>query len=125
MKAKLIYTGIRVKDLDESVKFYTKIMGMKEKGRNKIDAAKGQVVSLVSEDGGPELELNYYEKGSKFDKEYVVGEGLDHVAFQVEDLGKFTAEAKKAGHPVVLDMKTGSSQWAYIQDPNGIWLEIF
>jgi len=125
VKPKFSYTGIRVKNLDESVKFYTKLLAMKEAGRSEIEESRGQAVQLVSEDGGPTLELNYYAKGSKFATEYAVGEGIDHLAFQVGDLGKFKAEAAKAGYPVILEMKSGDSQWAYIQDPNGIWLEIF
>jgi len=125
MKAKLIYTGIRVKDLPKSVEFYTGLLGMKEKGRSRIEISSGEVVSLVSEDGGHEIELNYYDRGSKFDEAYIVGEGLDHLAFQVEDVDKFLEESKMAGYPAVLDMKTKSSRWAYIQDPNGIYIEVF
>jgi len=125
MKAKLIYTGIRVKDLEKSVEFYTKLLGMKETGRTEVDMTKGETVGLVSEDGGHLLELNYYGKGSDFDTKYGVGEALDHLAFQVDDLDKAIAEAAKAGYPVVLDMKTKTSRWTYIKDPNGIYIELF
>lgn len=125
MKTRFAYAGIRVKDLDASVAFYTKVLGMKELGRNPIDATKGIVASLRSEDGGFELELNYYGKGTRFATPYVVGEGLDHLAFQVENLDKALDEAKKAGHPVVLEVKTPMSRWAYVEDPNGIWIELF
>jgi lactoylglutathione lyase len=125
MKAKLTYTGIRANDLEKSIAFYTKVLGMKVKGRSRIEQNKGEVVSLTSEEGGPEVELNYYEKGSRFASEYVVGEGLDHLAFQVEDLDRFLAEAKKAGFPPVLEIKGQSSKWAYIEDPNGIYIELF
>src|SRR5437870_2288165 len=58
MKAKFFYTGIRVKDLEASVKFYTTLLGMKVRGRNSIDAAKGTVVELVCEgEGANTLEL--------------------------------------------------------------------
>lgn len=125
MRAKLTYTGIRVKDLEASVKFYANVLGMKETGRSKIDEAKGTVVSLVSEEGGHPLELNYYERGSPFATEYEVGEGLDHLAFQVENLDAALAGAKQAGYPAVKEMKTATARWAYIQDPNGIWIELF
>jgi lactoylglutathione lyase len=124
MKSKLVYTGIRVKDLDASVAFYTKMLGMIETGRSKIESADGEVVSLASEKGGHELELNYYSPGSRFDSSYVPGEGLDHLAFQVEDLDKALDEAAKAGHPMVLEMRGKTSRWAYIQDPNGIYIEL-
>lgn len=125
MKAKLTYTGIRVKDLDASVRFYTNVLGMKEIDRSTIDVAKGRAVNLVSEDGGHPLELNYYEKGSPFASKYEAGEGLDHLAFRVENLDAAIAEAKGAGHPVIKEMKTATSRWVYIQDPNGIWIELF
>jgi lactoylglutathione lyase len=125
MKARLIYTGIRVKDLEKSVEFYTKVLGMKVTGRTKIEATKGETVGLVSEHGGHLLELNYYPKGTRFQTSYAVGDGLDHLAFQVDDLNEALAEAKKAGYPVVLDMKTRTSRWTYIKDPNGIYIELF
>ena len=81
-------------------------------------------MSLVSEEGGPELELNYYLKGSKFATEYSVGEGLDHLAFKVGDLDKALEEFARAGHRAVLDVKTGSSRWVYVRDPDGIWIEL-
>ncbi len=125
MKTKFIYTGIRVKNLEASVRFYTNVLGMKELGRSKIAAAKGTVVNLVTEEGGPLLELNYYEKGSPFATKYEAGEGLDHLAFHVENLDAALAEAKRAGHAPVKEMKTATSRWAYIEDPNGIWIELF
>lgn len=125
MKSKLSYTGIRVKDMDASIAFYTKLLGMKESGRSKIEATGGEVASLVSEDGGHPIELNYYPPGSKYYCNYLVGEGLDHLAFQVEDLDKALEEAKKAGHPAVLDIKGATSRWAYIQDPSGNYVELF
>ncbi len=124
MKTKFIYTGIRVKDLDASVKFYTSVLGMKVVDRTPIAAAKGIAVNLVTEEGGPVLELNYYEKGSPFDAKYVVGEGLDHLAFQVANLDAALAEAKKAGYPMVEEIRAPTSRWAYIRDPDGIWIEL-
>ncbi len=125
MKARLIYTGIRVKDLEKSLEFYTNVLGMKVTGRTKIGATKGETVGLVSEDGGHLLELNFYGKGSDYDVKYGVGEALDHLAFQVDDLVESLAEAEKAGYPAVLDMKTKTSRWTYIKDPNGIYIELF
>ncbi len=124
MKTKFIYTGIRVRNLDASVKFYTNVLGMKDLGRSTIAAAKGIAVNLVTDEGGHILELNYYEKGSPFDTKYVVGEGLDHLAFEVANLDAALAEAKKAGHPAVQEIRAPTSRWAYIEDPDGNWIEL-
>jgi lactoylglutathione lyase len=125
MKSKFTYVGIRVTNLQRSVDFYTKVLDMKVKGRGKIDQTKGETVSLESEKEGFILELNYYEKDSPFNTKYVVGEGLDHLAFNVDNLEKALEEAKKAGHRTILEMKADGGRWAYIEDPDGIWIELF
>jgi lactoylglutathione lyase len=125
VEAKFAYVGIRVKDVEESVMFYTKFLGMKETGRNRIEATKGDVVGLESSDGKLTLELNHYDKDSPYNTRYVVGEGLDHLAFGVADLDVALREAKKLGYAATHEVKTKTSRWAYVEDPNGIWLELF
>jgi lactoylglutathione lyase len=125
LKSKFTYVGIRVKDLEQSIGFYTKLLGMRVKGRSRIEKAKGEVVSLESEGGGFELELNYYEKDSPYYSDYTVGEALDHLAFGVENLTKALDEARAGGYRVISEMKSNGSRWAYVEDPNGIWIELF
>lgn len=125
MKSKFTYTGIRVTDLQRSIDFYTKILGMNLIDRSKIEQTKGETAVLQSEKGGPVLELNCYREGSPYNTKYSVGEGLDHLAFKVDDLDKALEEARKAGHKTVLKLQQDSGRWAYIEDPDGIWLELF
>jgi lactoylglutathione lyase len=125
MKAKFYYVGIRVTDVQKSIDFYTKLLGMKVINRGKIEQTKGETIALQSEEGGFVLELNHYEKDSPFNTKYTVGEGLDHIAFKVDDLDKALDEAKKAGYRVLLEMKSKEGRWAYIEDPDGIWIEVF
>ena len=124
MKSRFFYVGIRVKDLQKSVDFYTKILGMKVVERFTVEQTNGEGVNLESENGSFRLELNYYTKDSHYNTKYTVGEGLDHLAFKVDDLDKALEEAKTAGYPCILDVNTGSFRWAYIEDPNGIWIEL-
>jgi len=125
MKSKFTYIGIRVTNLQRSIDFYTKILGMNVVGQSKIELTKGTVVNLESEKGGFNLELNYYEENSLYNTKYIVGEGLDHLAFKVDNLDKTLEEARKAGYQTVLEMKAGSIRWVYIEDPDGIWIELF
>ena len=125
MKSKFTYVGIRVTDLERSIDFYTRILGMKVTGRGKIEQTKGETVGLQSEKDGFILELNYYEKNSPYNTKYAVGEGLDHLAFKVDDLDKALEEARKAGHRTILEMKANGGRWAYVEDPDGIWIELF
>jgi len=114
-----------VKDLQRSLDFYTRLLGMKVTQRMKIEQTRGEVVNLESEKGGFLLELNYYERDSPYNTEYTVGEGLDHLAFRVDDLDEALEEARLAGHPTILEIRVGNSRWAYIEDPNGIWIELY
>jgi lactoylglutathione lyase len=125
MKGKFTYVGIRVTNLQRSIDFYTKLLGMKVTGRSKIEQTKGETVGLESEKGGFVLELNYYEENSPYNTKYIVGEALDHLAFKIDDLDKALEEARRAGHRTILQIKAGSSRWAYIEDPDGIWIELF
>jgi lactoylglutathione lyase len=125
MKAKFTYVGIRVTNVQKSIDFYTKLLGMKIASRGKNEQTKGEYIAMQSEEGGFILELNYYEKDSPFNTEYTVGEGLDHLAFKVDDLDKALEEARKAGYRVILEMKANGGRWAYIEDPDGIWIELF
>jgi lactoylglutathione lyase len=125
MKSKFTYVGIRVTDLERSIDFYTKVLGMTIRGRGKIAKNKGKTVDLQSEKDGFVLELNYYEKDSPYNTKYIAGEGLDHLAFKVDDLEKALVEAKKAGHETILQVESEGSQWAYVEDPDGNWIELF
>jgi catechol 2,3-dioxygenase-like lactoylglutathione lyase family enzyme len=114
-----------VKDLQKSIDFYTQLLDMNVTGRGRLIQTKGETVGLQSEKGGFVLELNYYEKDSPYNTEYVVGEGLDHLAFKVDDLDKALEEARLSGYLFIQEIKADGSRWAYIEDPNGIWIELF
>jgi lactoylglutathione lyase len=125
MKSKFTYVGIRVTNLQRSIDFYTRVLGMKVTGRGKVEQTKGETVGLQSEKDGFVLELNYYEENSPYNTRYTVGEGLDHLAFKVDDMDKALEEARSAGHRTILQLKADGGQWAYIEDPDGIWIELF
>ena len=90
-----------------------------------MEQTKGETVGLESEEGGFVLELNYYEKDSPYYKDYDAGEGLDHLAFNVDNLSKALEEARGSGYRVISEMKSNGSRWAYVEDPSGIWIELF
>lgn len=125
MKAKLVYVGIRVKNMKKSLDFYTKFLGMKDKGHSRIEVSKGDIAYLESEDRNVGIELNHYDAKSPYNTKYIVGEGLDHLAFGVDDLDASLRQAKKLGYRFLEEVKTEKSRWAYVEDPNGIWVELF
>jgi catechol 2,3-dioxygenase-like lactoylglutathione lyase family enzyme len=124
MKTTFFYVGIRVKDLQQSIDFYTQVLGMSLEAQHSIGETRGQIAILKSPDIDFGLELNYYEPSSPYNVPYQVGEGLDHLAFKVENLDDMLTEAKKLGYPCIHEVRTTNSRWAYIEDPNGIWIEL-
>lgn len=126
---RFIYTGIRVKSMEESVKFYTDVLGMIiVEPLQKTTPTKGSVVTLKSTNSEQLLELNHYEEESPFYSPYVDGENLDHLAFDVPDLEATVKELKRQGVEVVVEPYTigWKEGWkeAYVKDPNGIWIEL-
>lgn len=119
------YTGIRVRDLDRSIDFYTRILGMHVAFRTKIRKQHGEVALLKSPRGKQRLELNWYEPGTKYATTYERGEGLDHLAFRTPKLSSAIRELKRRGIRIV-DRYVGprGGSWLYIEDPDGNWIEI-
>ena len=48
MKVEMVYTGIRVRDMDWSIRFYTELLGMKLRARAKNKSIQGEWAQLES-----------------------------------------------------------------------------
>jgi lactoylglutathione lyase len=121
---RFIYTGIRVRDLERSIKFYTKTMGMKETSRGKMQAG-GVFVELRSRGSEQQLELNYYPPGNRFCEEYVEGSELDHLAFLCDDVRKSYSKALAGGATSAVEpWDEGGCTLAFVRDPDGVWIEL-
>jgi len=123
----LSYCGIRVRDLERSLKFYTELFGLREVARG--DHRKygaGIYVLLRDMRSGQKLELNWYPEGSIHAAPYTPGEGLDHIAFVVDDLKRtYNGLLAKGVKPTNIDPSSTDGWLAYVQDPDGNWIEIY
>jgi len=117
----LLHTSITVKDMDESIAFYTERLGMTLESRREIKQNNAEIAFLKIEGTDHRIELTWW----KDKKEYAEGDQLDHIAFGVKDL-RGTVEAMRAkGVEIAREpYSLGSTQIAFIKDPNGIWLEL-
>ncbi len=126
MAFRMRYFAIRVRDMDESVRFYTEVFGMQVvEPVQPAPPTHGKVATLKSPDSDQLLELNWYELGSRWGPAYTNGEELDHLAFDCEDLEAAVEGLERKGTEVVFRMKEpGGWNEAFVKDPNGIWIEL-
>ena len=125
MPFRFVYTGIRVRDLDESIRFYTQVLEMTLVERMTTAPTKCEVATLRSPESGQELELNFYGEDSPFWAPYSNGEDLDHLAFKVRDLVATVSDLRRKGVEIIVEpYSIGDWSEAYIRDPNGIWIEL-
>ncbi len=125
MKFRMVYTGIRVKDMDESVRFYAEVLGMKLVGRARVESTRGEWAQLRSEGSGQLLELNWYATDSPFYTEWRHGTEMDHLCFAVDDLEGALKElttrgVERLGGPYFAD----GWKMVDVADPNGICIEL-
>ena len=123
----LSYCGIRVRDLERSLRFYTELFGLREVARGDHRRyGAGIYVLLRDSKSGQKLELNWYPEGSVHASPYTPGEGLDHIAFAVDDLrSTYNELIAKGAKPTSLDPSTYGGWVAYVQDPDENWIEIY
>jgi len=125
----LTYTGIRVRDMAESLTFYTELLGMEiVDPLQSTPPTEGQVVILRSPGSSQRLELNWYQPGSRFGPPYSTGEDLDHLGFECDDLWATIAALERRGVEVLIRPKEigAGIGWneAFVKDPDGIWIEL-
>jgi lactoylglutathione lyase len=117
----LLHTSITVKDMDESIAFYTGRLGMTLIGREEIKQNNAEIAFLGLEGTNHRIELTWWRDK----KDYYEGDQLDHIAFGVEDVARFVLKMKENGVEIAKEPYTlGSGRIAFIKDPNGIWLEL-
>lgn len=122
----LSYIGIRVTDLKSSLKFYEELFGLEEVSRgDNSKFGSGVFVLLRDRRSGVKLELNWYPEGSKYDTPYVVGEGLDHIAFCVDDIKEKFKELVAAGATATDFGPEPPRSYCYVKDPDGNWIELY
>lgn len=120
----LDYAGIRVRDLDRSLAFYTRGLGLKLKRRGVMDQG-GVWVLLEDPASHQHLELNWYPHRSKYAVRYSVGEGLDHIGFRLPNVRAGIRRLERAGARLVETIEEGGVlEVAFLTDPDGLWVEL-
>ncbi|MGR5064072.1 lactoylglutathione lyase [Photobacterium sp. DNB22_13_2] len=120
---KFLHTMIRVTDLDKSIEFYTKILGMKVLNRFENTEYRYSLVFVGYEENGATIELTYnwdtdaYEQGNAF----------GHLALGVDDIYTACDKIKAQGGNVSREpgpMLGGTTHIAFVKDPDGYAIEL-
>jgi lactoylglutathione lyase len=122
---RIMHTMIRVGDLQRSIDFYTKVLGMRELRRK--DYPEGRFtnvfVGYADESANAVIELTH-----NWDtRSYELGTGFGHVAIEVEDAKQACDEVRKRGGKVAREagpMKFGTTVIAFVEDPDGYKIEL-
>ena len=94
---KVDHIGIAVSNLEESLKFYTEVLGLKSEGTEVVEEQKVKVAFLPCGDSEIELLESTSPDGpiAKFIEKN--GEGIQHIALRVENIEEALAELKEKG----------------------------
>jgi len=122
---RILHTMLRVGDLQRSIDFYTRVMGMTllrttDRPDQKYSLA---FVGYGSNPDHAELELTYNYGVDR----YEMGGAFGHIALAVEDAAAACAKIKAAGGTVTREagpVKGGTTMIAFVQDPDGYKIEL-
>ncbi len=119
----LLHTMIRVKDLQKSLDFYTKLFDMELSQKRRLDDC--WLYFLKDRDTGIEIELTYNDETPV--NGYNIGTGFGHFAFSVKSMEEFTEKLKQYNYEYLyepFDLNGKGSLIAFIKDPDGYEIEL-
>ena len=121
-----LHTMFRVTDLEKSLDFYCKGLGLQELSRKDSEQGKFTLIFLASsqdienlgEKNCPMLELTYNWEPEV----YTQGRNFGHVAFRVDNIYKTCQHLKDIG--VVINRPPRDGRMAFVRSPDNISIEL-
>lgn len=122
---RILHTMIRTGDLDRSIDFYTKVLGMKLLRRHEYPDGKFTLAFLGYGDESEHaaIELTYNWGVDHYD----LGTGYGHIALEVDNVYTACDEIKRLGGKMVREagpMNGGTRIIAFVKDPDGYMIEL-
>lgn len=121
-----LHTMLRVKNLQDSVRFYTEQFGMKELRRVEVPEGKYTLAFMGYGDEATHtvLELTY---NWGHDHPYEIGTAFGHLAIGVPDIYGTAERMRAAGVKITREpgpVKFGTTLIAFVEDPDGYKIEL-
>ncbi len=123
---RFLHTMIRVFDLEKSIDFYSRLLGMRLLRKKDYPSGEFTLAFLgyESEESGTVIELTH-NWGQK--EAYDLGDSWGHLAIGVDDIYGVCAQLEKEGVKIPRPagpMKHGGSVIAFVEDPDGRKIEL-
>jgi lactoylglutathione lyase len=123
-----IHTSIRTSNMDHSVDFYTRFLGLTLLSRRKIPQNNAEIAFLRDPQAkGCTLELTFYHNQNKFSQLAYEERLFDHLAFEVKDVNQ-TIETMRKEKITITDepfkLSPTGSLIAFVEDPDGTLIEL-
>ena len=116
---KYLHTMVRVTDLEQSLDFYCRKLGLREVGRSENAKGRFTLVFLAAPgDESAQVELTY-----NWDPEaYGIGRAFGHLAYEVDDIYALCERLTAAG--VTIHRPPRDGHMAFIRSPDQISIEL-
>jgi methylmalonyl-CoA/ethylmalonyl-CoA epimerase len=131
MVHKIDHIGIVVKNLEKSLQPYQELLGLPLKEREELELKGSNYKIAFLPISGVNLELVETDSTTGIAAEFLRdhGEGIHHMAFEVEDLDKMMEELQSRGVRFVWDKPLQGSRGSRVayfkpEEFNGIYIEL-
>jgi len=116
---------LRVGNLEQSIEFYTTVLGMKLLRQKDYPDGK---FTLAFVGYGPEFENSVIELTYNWDTtQYDLGAGYGHIALEVDDVYQACDDIRQRGGKIIREagpMNAGATIIAFVEDPDGYAIEL-
>ena len=127
VKSVFVHASIRTSNMEKSIDFYTKLLGLRLLSRHEIKQNNAEIAFLQDPKGkGCKLELTFYRNQKKFIQSEYEERLFDHLAFEIADMNKTVAALQKENVTITDEpfrLATGTTI-AFIEDPDGTLIEL-
>jgi methylmalonyl-CoA/ethylmalonyl-CoA epimerase len=110
------HIGVVVRDVDKTVEYYQSL-GIVDRATDRVtmEGKKAKLVGRFINIGSLMIELWQPVRGETIQQEFLnsQGEGVNHIAFHVDDLAREKAKLVEKGIPVVFSVKGEEGDMAY------------
>ena len=116
---KYLHTMIRVSDLDATLDFFCKKLGLKEIQRREVEQGRFTLVFLAAPgDEDAQIELTYNWDPEEYDE----GRNFGHLAYCVKDIYATCEHLRNEG--VTINRPPRDGRMAFIRSPDNISIEL-